>query len=227
VSAVDQYQAHTEALAASSERQVLAIYGDMLDGRIPPNEATLLIAAVINRSNAQATALADTWLAVQIEQQIGQPTPTVGVLPTDGSDRLVKAAQTILADLDGKRRQRSITADQPAEIAESANADVGEAEPETDKAQNRLSRLARSEPLETAQQATHQAMQQQPLVEGWVRQMDADPCQLCIWWWRDGRVWPKDHPMPTHKGCNCSQRVVLTESVKSTGFTRRLERNQQ
>ena len=29
------------------------------------------------------------------------------------------------------------------------------------------------------QNATIDAMQQQPLVEGWTRQMDADPCQLC------------------------------------------------
>ena len=73
----------------------------------------------------------------------------------------------------------------------------------------RLARLARAEPLEAAHQGTNAAMQEQPLVEGWVRQFDADPCQLCVWWWREGRVWPKEHPMPRHKGCNCQPRVVL------------------
>ncbi|MCB0944269.1 MAG: hypothetical protein KDB49_04260 [Mycobacterium sp.] len=84
----------------------------------------------------------------------------------------------------------------------------------------RLSRLARSEPLNTAQQAGVDAMQAQPLVEGWVRQLDGDPCQLCRWWSRDGRVWPKNHPFQRHPGCNCQPRVVLVQHVKSTVKTR-------
>ena len=42
-----------------------------------------------------------------------------------------------------------------------------------------VGRLARSEPLESAARAHGKAMQQQPFVEGWVRNMDSDPCQLC------------------------------------------------
>ena len=89
----------------------------------------------------------------------------------------------------------------------------------------RIERLARSEPLEAAQNATIDAMQQQPLVEGWTRQMDDDPCQLCRWWWREGRIWPKEHPFQSHKGCNCQPKVVLTEHIESTIYTRRLKRN--
>ena len=73
-----------------------------------------------------------------------------------------------------------------------------------------LSRLARSEPLDTAQRVTLDAMAAQDAVSGWVRQLNAEACELCRWWARDGRVWPKDHKFPRHPGCNCQPRIVLT-----------------
>ena len=150
-----------------------------------------MIAAVVNRANAAATALADVWLAAQIEAHARIPIPVVGVLPEDGSDRLMQGVTTILSEL-------------------------------VEDVVTRLARLARAEPLEAAHQGTNAAMQEQPLVEGWVRQFDSDPCQLCVWWWREGRVWPKEHPMPRHKGCNCQPRVVLARNIKPTDYTRRL-----
>lgn len=218
MSAVDEYQTATEALADSTAREALAIYANHLSGELPPNETALLIAALINRANASAVTLADVWLAVQIEEATGQPVPTVGVLPVDDSERLVKAATTVLSDTGHLSRPLTLGPDDNPQ-----SADAPEADPEP--AETRLTRLARSEPLETAQRATHEAMQAQPLVEGWIRHMDADPCQLCRWWWREGRIWPKAHRMPTHKGCNCQPRVVLAEHIQSTGYTRRLERN--
>jgi hypothetical protein len=200
VTVVDQYQVQTEALAATTERQALVIYAALQAGKISLDTAVQLVATLINRSNAAATTLADVFLALQIEQGSGEPTPAVGLLPRDDADRLVKAANTILA------------APEPAGG-------------EPDQPTMRLQRLAHSEPLETAQYATHDAMQQQPLVEGWTRAMDADPCQLCRWWWREGRIWPKEHPFQSHKGCNCQPKVVLAKSIRSTGYTRRLERN--
>jgi hypothetical protein len=38
---------------------------------------------------------------------------------------------------------------------------------------------------------------------------------MCRWWHRDGRVWPTSHTMPTHKGCECTQRPVVTDRVLS------------
>lgn len=218
MSAVDEYQAATEQLAADTTREVLAVYADLTSDRLPPDTAVLMVAAAINRANAAAVMLADVWLSVQIEELTGEPVPTVGVLPVDESERLVKAATTVLSDTGHLSRPLTLG---PHDNAESA--DAPEADPEP--AEARLTRLARSEPLETAQRATHEAMQAQPLVEGWVRHMDADPCQLCRWWWREGRIWPKAHRMPTHKGCNCQPRVVLAEHIQPTGYTRRLERN--
>lgn len=182
---VAAYQAATEDLAVGTVRRVLAIYAAHRAGQIVENAAGL-IAEVINAANAAATTLADVWLARQIEQAAGVPTPTVGLPPTDDVVRLADAVSTIL------------TAPEPAEDA-------------PDQPDMRLERLARAEPLATAQAAAVDVMAHQPLVAGWVRQMDADPCQLCKWWWRDGYVWPKDKAFQGHPGCNCQPKVVLAE----------------
>lgn len=200
-SSVDRYQAHTETLAAAAQSQALAVYAEYQAGRLTRAQAVSLIAAVINGANSSAVALADAGLSVQIEHATGSPAPATGITPTDDAERLHKAVDTILDE------------EQP--------------DPELpDNTHMRIERLARSEPLEAAQNATIDAIQQQPLVEGWTRQMDADPCQLCRWWWREGRVWPKEHPFQSHKGCNCTPKVVLAEHIESTVYTRRLERNQ-
>lgn len=88
-----------------------------------------------------------------------------------------------------------------------------------------FSRLARAEPIAASQRASVEAMAHHDLVEGWTRQMDGDPCELCRWWSRNGRVWPKNHPFQRHPGCNCQPRVVLQQNIQSTEYTRRMERN--
>lgn len=196
-SGVDRYQAHTETLAAAAQSQALAVYAAYQAGRLTRAEAVSVIAAVINGANASAVALADAGLSVQIEYATGQPAPATGITPTDAAERLQKAVDSILDE------------EQP------------------DNTQMRIERLARAEPLEAAQNATIDAIQHQPLVEGWTRQMDADPCQLCRWWWREGRIWPKEHPFQSHKGCNCTPKVVLAEHIESTVYTRRLKRNER
>uniref|UniRef100_A0A5Q5BLF3 Phage head morphogenesis domain-containing protein n=2 Tax=unclassified Mycobacterium TaxID=2642494 RepID=A0A5Q5BLF3_MYCSS len=191
--AVDLYQLDTGRLSEGTERAVLGVYAQWVTGELDYDTAAVVIAGIINRANAAATAVADSWLAVQIEQQARLPVPTVGIVPADDSDRLLRAATTVLDDRE-----------------------TGEM---------RLARLGRAEPLEAAHQATTEAIRHQPLVEGWTRAMDGDPCQLCRWWWRQGRTWPKAHPFQRHKGCNCQPRIVVAENIQSTGYTRQLERN--
>lgn len=85
----------------------------------------------------------------------------------------------------------------------------------------RVARLARVEPLDTATRTYSEAMARSGKVKGWVRDMSADPCQLCKWWWREGRVWPADHPLQHHKGCTCTQKIVRVDHVADTAKTRR------
>ncbi|WP_145982360.1 hypothetical protein [Rhodococcus sp. MTM3W5.2] len=126
--------------------------------------------------------------------ELATPVETAGVVrPVEDLDRLHKASTTVLL---------------VAEASAAPEAIVG--------------RLARSEPLESAARAYGQAIASNKRVKGWIRQRSPGSCQLCEWWWRDGRVWPADHRMPTHKGCTCHQKPVLRDEVQSTGYTRRL-----
>ena len=214
VDAVAAFQAQTQATAVAAQSEVASIWAAVIAGQISRELAAPLIAGVINRANAVAVTLGDMFLSLQIEAATGVPTPVTGIAPRDDSPRLLKAVSTILDD---------IGEDEPPDDGED-EPDGGE-EPDDDEALTRFDRLARSEPLETAQQAVHDAMQSQPLVEGWTRQMDDDPCQLCQWWSREGRVWPKAHPFQRHVWCNCQAKIVLAEHIQSTGYTRRLARD--
>lgn len=152
---------------------------------ITEDEAAALIAAIISTSNYRAAALGDLSLSADLTKATGTVVPPVGVVPDkDDVRRLNKAAKTLLATL-----------------------------PDTPDPQGRAARLGRSEPLTAAQEARGEALTRSELVEGWTRSVSG-ACQLCNWWSRDGRVWPKDHTMPRHKGCRCTQNPVLVERVK-------------
>lgn len=86
-------------------------------------------------------------------------------------------------------------------------------ETDEDIIQMKLSRMARSEAIDAARDTTTATMRRSRLTTGWVRQLDADPCELCVWWGRDGRVWPASHAIPTHKGCACAQRWVREHDI--------------
>lgn len=89
-------------------------------------------------------------------------------------------------------------------------------EPEPDETANRLERLARSEPLDTGQAITVEVINRIPVVKGWTRKLDADPCQRCVRWAEDGRVFhPKAH-FKRHFGCNCQQEVVVDDRERIT-----------
>ena len=79
-----------------------------------------------------------------------------------------------------------------------------------------LSRLGRAEPVEAVQDGYTGAIARSKLLQGWTRGLEADACELCQWWWREGRVWPKDHIMPRHKGCECMPEPVLTAEITGT-----------
>lgn len=87
-----------------------------------------------------------------------------------------------------------------------------------------LGRIGLAEPLEAAARRFSDGIARSPRATGWVRQMEPDACQLCRWWWREGRVWPKEHPFQTHKGCTCNPLPTVAEGIESTMYTRKLER---
>lgn len=66
-----------------------------------------------------------------------------------------------------------------------------------------VERLIRGETTQAAQDAYRDTMKEMPEVEGWVRGLDSGACQLCTWWWREGRMFHPSTTMPTHTGCLC------------------------
>lgn len=68
-----------------------------------------------------------------------------------------------------------------------------------------VERLIRGETTKAAQDAYGDSMQNIPEVEGWVRGLDSAACELCHWWWREGRVFHPSTPMQRHTGCMCHQ----------------------
>ncbi|CCK58952.1 hypothetical protein [Mycobacterium canetti] len=214
---VDDYQRQTEALAGRAAARVAEVYAALRAGHITIDEAEELIAALVNTANAASFTLADAYVSLQIEKATTLPAPATGIAPADDFERLLRAAHTILDGLIGMIKP-------PAGGGQPVGRELA---PDSDPVQTagmRLQRLARAEPLEAGQNAAVAAMTEQPLVEGWVRQMDDDPCQLCQWWWREGRIWPKAHPFQHHKGCNCAPKIVLAKHIQSTQYTRQLER---
>jgi|GEM_PF-1355260 len=197
---VEQYQTDTDALAAKTAAGALAVYAAWQAGDVSLPEAAALIATAVVTANAAAGALADAYVAAHIERATGVPTPTVGLPPRDDTERLTKAVRTILDGTD-----------------ETVNVKVSSepADEPPDTAAMQIERLAHSEPLRAAQRATLAVMDAQPTVTGWRRQMDADPCELCTFWWAGGRIYRTTTVFHSHPGCNCQPEPVFNREDKN------------
>lgn len=173
----DRYQAELEKLADSTAQAARRAANRR---NVTKAARAANVAAIVQRGNAQALALAEAFTQRQLEGVTGRAVPAKGLLPADDSDRLLKAAKTILED--------------PDPLA-------------------RIERLGESEVLHTAQGGVQESLTGRHRSRGgylgWVRRMESDPCKRCVWWSRNGRVFPPDHRMPRHHSCRCVQEIVL------------------
>lgn len=185
-------------LGTRTEAKAAEILALWQAGSISKTEAVGTMGSLIAKANVRATALADASLAATLSLETGSAVPAIGVTQRSGGTRMRRAIKEIL--------------DTPT-----ADADM----------LMRVGRIARLEPIGQGARAYSRAIKAQPAVQGWVRGLDADPCQLCRWWWREGRVWPANHPMPHHKGCTCTQVPTVIPGVPSTGYTEKIERRRQ
>lgn len=180
-------------LGSTAEKSVIEVYRRFLDGTITRDMAVELISVLVQKFNLQAAALADLSLAATLMVETAAPVPITATSAAVEVDRLSKAASTAL------------TVAEASEVPEAI-----------------IARLARAETFNAGQGAYSTGIASSPHTAGWIRGISPNCCQLCEWWWRDGRVWPKAHPMPRHKGCTCSPIPVVRSDIKSTGHTRRL-----
>ncbi len=185
------YQDATGELSSQVQEQVLTALAAYVAGQLTAEALVAVVAAYVAAGNAGAAALGDLALAAAVTLTTGIPAAPIGTTrPLDEPARLTRSAATILADLDA---------------ADSKSLEA---------AQMRYQRLAEAEVRKAVADAYADALAASDAVVGWTRGLEPEACQLCRWWWREGRVWDPDHPFPQHKGCDCSQVIVTTTAER-------------
>lgn len=175
-----------------------------------------------DRADAGTVAILDRLQAAGVQLDTAAPglVTEFAVIRAEDAARLTvgDAARTIALET-GERvqlpRLDSLT-DEPAILTSATTAAAGD----PDNARMRLPRLVRAVVTQAAQDGRAETIRNAKTVEGWTRGVDSNSCELCRWWWRDGRVWPKTHHMPTHPGCTCVQ-VPATEVQSRVFISRR------
>lgn len=222
MTSVEHYQELTDDLATETAAAVLTVYAAWQTAEVGPNVAAAAIATVIATANAAATTLADLFVSAQIEAQTRVPQPPTGIAPRDDTARLVKAVETIIDDVPEPKADaaepRPSVPEIVVEIPDAASEIVEhDDEPDpADTAATRLERLARSEPLNTGQEIVVEIVNRLPVVKGWRRALDADPCERCVRWAEDGKVFPPNYRLKRHFGCNCQQEIVVDDRERIT-----------
>ena len=179
--------------------------------------------ALLNTYRLYTAGLVDrqTFLAVSSElmQHINTQGRAYGRLSYE-------SASSVMADRE-PRLERAATVDNPntstVKIQQSLETIL---DGDQEQIEQRLERLGKTLPIDETQAGYAAQLQADDLATGWTRLLDAAGCELCEWWARDGRVWPKRHPMPRHKGCKCQQLPEYAHAASSTEYTRKLERRE-
>lgn len=182
-------------LGQKSGDDIASMFHRLRDAGATPDELSRALSMRITAQNMHAGALGEGMARSQlttwgIPGEIAR-VPMTAVAHELDRDRLAQAVLTILS--------RAEPADVVAGAVITARA---------------VHRLARSEAVQAGQRTFHRTMSRARSVKGWTRVPEPDACELCEWWARDGRVWPRDHAMPTHKGCTCAQQFVLVERAE-------------
>lgn len=191
-------------LSDRTARQVLELLDQLAAGTIRPAQLPELAGVLLKLGADQAAGLAAGEL-VSVLADAGVPVsrlPDVAGVTAQGSVR--GGEQAVSTILAGPVADRRV----------------------------RLERLARGAVSRAGQDMREDLIRRAPYVQGWTRGLDSAACQLCVWWWREGRVWPKTHHMPRHPGCTCVQvpavsrnlRGVSREALEDSNVRRELER---
>lgn len=172
-------------LADTTARQVMDLLDQLTAGLIRPDQLPELVAILVKLGGDQAAALAVSELV---------------------RDLALVAPRAALPSVTG------VTGHVQTAAVERAVGTVMAGAEHTRR--RRLEQLARGAVARAGQDARGDLVRKSTLVSGWTRGLDSDSCELCGWWWREGRVWPKSHHMPRHPGCTCVQVPVVSRDVR-------------
>lgn len=157
----------------------------LLAGDLDSDSLPGVLAALIARANARGHYLSETALAGYLARMLDVP-------PSEVAAGLPVAPQA--TDLD------RLTGAAVVALAVPASAAV------------RVARLARAEPLQTAQAAMSRAMDERDEIAGWRREVEPEACEACQHFAGDA-VLATSQPMWHHPGCVCTQQPVLREDT--------------
>lgn len=174
-----------DLVAGNSETRVRQVWAQWAAGEVDDAEAMAALVSIVGNANATAAALADTAVAATLTRRTGELHSPLGLAPGDESERLTRAAGTLLARV------------------------VDTPDPE-----GRAGRFGRCEPLDTAQRTFGEALDAVEEVIGWRRWIAPDACELCTWLEKDGYVYPTSRKMHHHTGCRCQQ-IMVTKTERS------------
>lgn len=179
------------ALGDSAGDRAVALFRRLHASGMTVPELQRALSMMITSSNLHAGAEGEALAVAKLQSWLEtvDPIPAASVAHSVDRERLAKGVGTVLERLD------------PADL-----------EVSTVTVTAGLHRLARAEAVAAGQGAYRDTMSRSPKVTGWRRQTEADACELCRWWSRDGQVWPKDHPLQTHTGCTCAQHFVTVDA---------------
>ena len=196
------YQESLQRLGDTTERSVKSVLAQYLAGEVTLEQFVEMSTAIVTLSHEQGRMIAALSMSAWEQATTGRVrVESVELSPHYAkSDRIREAFETIVND--------------------------GVIDP--DNVEMRVARLAHSEAVESSQRAMNDAIEQSPTAEGWYRGLEPDACELCEYWSRGGRVWPKNHTMPTHKGCACTPvpvtvegRIAVSEEARRASNVRR------
>lgn len=167
-------------LSAAQQERVRVAFVSLEEGLLTSSELVDLISNVVLAGNARGYALGAAAVRSLVEEQVGQVELTP--VTTGGNHADEDRVRTALATILASNKDTLM----------------------------QLQRLADNEPKAAAAAGSADVLTGSRRVKGWTRSMDSQACELCRYWWREGRVWQPGHPMPRHTGCTCTQTPVTT-----------------
>lgn len=143
--------------------------------------ASATLAVQIVKSNRAAASLASMAFAAQQTKAVQTLTPVPALTFPDDSERLHKAANTML--------HTAIESEDPRAI---------------------VNRLISSEHLQAACDAFSAEMEHSFYAKGYRRLLNIGACERCVRWARGGKVFKPGTRFPMHPGCTCTPDPVFS-----------------
>lgn len=165
-------------------------------------ETIELLGAIAYAAAAQGETIGRNWLV------------------SDLTDKGIEAADALLDDYTPRANLDAKTGVIASLFGAGRTDEDGEPDHQGVELEQRLERLGTNDPIEAAQMGYSDGMRDSEHVGGWVRSLEADACELCVWLYRDGFIYAPERPITTHPGCVCTAEPLTPDEVRAAADAR-------